>query len=132
MSIPNHKHQAHAKMIAAHRKRFHMGLVVVIVVGAFVGYQSGSYFEGLLTTDPDHPGFAFGTWAALRETLIATFSLYGILIWPMVFAVIYWGIYRRLDARLAAQMAIWQEEARTAKIKETQDRIEAARERGEL
>jgi hypothetical protein len=132
MTIPNYKYQARAEKVARRRKEFLGELIVVILIGGIFGYYSGLFFAQFLEADLNHPGFLLGTWGAMRETFLAVMSIFGIMIWPAIFSGCYLFWRRRTDAKLAAESAIYDEEARDARIAATERRIAEAQKRGEL
>lgn len=132
MTIPNYKYQARAEIITRHRKGFLAELFVVVLIGGIFGHYAGLFFAQFLETDPNHPGFLLGTWGAMRETFLAVMSVFGIMIWPGIFSGCYFFWRRRADAKLAAKIAIYDEEAREARIAATERRIAEAQKRGEL
>lgn len=119
-----------AKQIEQRRKLFKYKLIAVLGVGGFVGFYSSPWFAGLLETDPDHPGFRLGAWAAYRETIIAALSVHGVLIWPAVFAIIFYLVHRRGNAKLQVLVAAAENTARTQRAEETELRIAEARQSG--
>jgi hypothetical protein len=119
-----------ARRVERHRKQIKYRLVAAVVLGGLIGFHSSPFFENLLTSDPDHPGFPLNSWEGMREMVIAILTVHGIFIWPVVLIVIDHFIIRRSGAKLAAEVAIADTHAQLERAAETQRRIEQAKERG--
>ncbi len=126
------KNQAIAEEVEQRRKSFLPGLVAVNFVGFFVGYLTSSFFGKALVSDPNHPGYALGTWATTREIILVALTFFGILIWPAIFSVVYYFWRRWRDANFERKTAAYDEEARQVRVAATEARIVEARQRGEI
>ncbi|WP_131802287.1 hypothetical protein [Yoonia tamlensis] len=119
-----------ATRVERHRKQTKYRLVAAVMLGGLIGYHSSPFFENLLISDPDHPGFPLNSWEGMREMGIAILTVHGIFIWPVVLLVIDHFIIRRSGAKLAAEVAIADTQAQLERAAETQRRIAAAKDRG--
>jgi hypothetical protein len=119
-----------ARTVERHRKQIKYRLAAAIVLGGLLGFHSSPFFESLLVSHPDHPGFPLNTWEGIREAIIAILTVHGMLIWPTLFLVADLLFIRRSGAKLAARIAIADSQARLAHAAETERKIADAKQRG--
>jgi len=125
------------------RKAFRRGLVGVVLAGGVFGYALSDWF---LSFAPSYVAGLEGTRIVngivvsvqaesnipFSETILVWFGLFGLLIWPAIFSIIYlllgWWFADRHEAADWSRETQLQEE----RAAETARRIAAAKERGDL
>ena len=122
-------HLARANRVRFNRKRFAVELALIVLVGGVFGYATSDFFFSFVTIDLNAEPPLPATW---KDTGFVTFSLFGVFIWPAVFAAIYLIWARKRSSKLEAQQWAFEEELREKRKIETQARIEEAQNSGAL
>jgi hypothetical protein len=112
-----------------HRKRYASELMAVVVMGGVFGFLTSDYFLQFATIIPNSDPPIYATW---KDTFFVWLSLFGVMIWPALFALAYFFWYRLADKKFLSKQEANDSQARLDRQAEVEERIAQAQANGDL